>query len=460
MQRKRVSSPPDACRLVFSEDADRSDEFLLLDWDALEVVRDSDASTSPEDRLHELLSKHGVWNGESYFQGVHLKGGVAQHESAGVSTALHSLHAEESESSRRLRDDLESEAALCTPTATYSLRTLETSNTLLLVAPAEGDATERSVPARLHQRVECAQRWPRFGALRAVMRHGARYADQSAAPTGFTWAELLSLAQASDAELRTHLLALDIVQLPATERYVLVDADALDEALQRALDTLLVVQSDGGAVSRATLRSALIEEDGVDAVVAEHCIHKFFQAPDGSSPADADRVVLRAREAVRRLAAIILKRYPHGVCAADELLRELQYRIPGRVVQSVADAAEQLQGVALVEEQVDFRVDPSHDAVACSMTTSAVGARSCANTLPPPTTSAQRRPLFRRLVADELPLNPQARLATLFRIRPEWARAELEPYLQHVPDTVLHRYARPLQTGAVSHAALLRYVRR
>ncbi|KAK4536550.1 hypothetical protein CDCA_CDCA09G2575 [Cyanidium caldarium] len=460
MQHKRVSSPPDACRLVFSESADRSDEFLLLDWDALEVLRDGDASTSLEDRLRELLSKHGVWNGESYFQGVYLKDGVAQHESAGVSTALQSLLAEESESSRRLGDDLESEAALCTPTATYSLRNLETSNTLLLVAPAEGDETERSVPARLHQRLECAQRWPRFGALQTVMRHGARYAGQSAAPIGFTWTELLSLAQASDAELRTHLLALDIVQLHPTQRYVLVDADALDEALQRVLDTLLVLQSDGGAVSRATLRSALIEEDGVDAVVAEHCIHKFFQAPDGCSPADADRVVLRAREAVRRLAAIILKRYPHGICAAEELLRELQYRVPGRVVQSVADAAEQLQGVALVEEHVDFRADPNHDVVARSMATSTVGARSYANTLPPPTAPAQRRPLFRRLVADELPLNPQARLANLFRVRPEWTRAELEPYLQRVPDTVLHRYARPLQTGAVSHAALLRYVRR
>lgn len=455
---------------------------------------------------------------------------------------------------RILRGDIERDVSLCTAESTYSVRFLESSNSLLLhdapeAVPAGDAPAALAVRAAAHGHLECVRARPRFGTLRALLAD-QRYDGEDAKDAsdcasgggdggGWAWHELVDVVHASERELRAALLPMNIVCAPRDARYRMIDDDALARTLESALDTLLVLGYSARRADAQHMRRTLVEQDGIHPALVHHVMRKYFApvthecAPvvddadkydnndDGGDDEDEEEggagrmVSLRVQPAVQCLAAALLKRKEEArKCALlrasassaaaavaadasvvwhslDELLREMQYRLPNDAVAVRLDngdeeeddedgggvlSAECLRGVAIVEWLLPGGIGGSNAAagagtsIATSSTTtdtstssSSSWSSSCAPASAPPNAARRvgKQRMVRRLVADELPLEPRARIAALFDVRAEWTRDELEPYLRGVSEAVLRKYARvATQAGTVANAALARYTAR
>jgi len=326
------------------------------------------------------------------------------------------------------------DAVLVTAAATYDLKTVDTTNALLLLPDGAPAASAAVAAASAGAHVELVRAAPRFDALDAILdataygdaHHGGDGSTGSSPaglPPPLPYPSLLAAVQASDAELRSELAARRAWAAPCGGVRVL--AGGYGAALAEAAVAVAVASAwPLDAAPGPLLLSALVA-DGYDAGVAaagiaaaagEELDACALPAPPPPPPS------LFAFDP-RRLRVHALRKLLNARDAWDE----------GELADAWADALP--PGVA-----------PDPAALAGEAVAAAAPAPRPAPGAPAPPPGART---VTKLRAADLPRAPGARFGALFAARPRWTRAELAPYL--------HRLATP--PGTTVEALLVTHAR-
>ncbi|RLN19262.1 hypothetical protein C2845_PM02G41870 [Panicum miliaceum] len=186
------------------------------------------------------------------------------------------------------------EAVLCTPSATYSMKFVGTSNSVFLIPPGEpsapclrpdntnGDANAADAVAAAIKlapgNIELVRTAPRLDKLRSLLRERPYILDEDLGD-GFqhqkglyTWQDLCKLIQASDGELLDGLNTLSAVEIDGFWRTV--DAHSMNTILDMILHNSVLHDWPLNAVPENDVLSVM-ESDGFAHKIVTHCLNRF-----------------------------------------------------------------------------------------------------------------------------------------------------------------------------------------
>lgn len=307
------------------------------------------------------------------------------------------------------KGDPSDEAVLCTAERTYVVRVADSSDTLLLLAPAADGTTDQLVQAELHGYFELRCCPPRMARLRQLLaerpyRGDAADAESSAADRSglYTLDDLRTRVQASDEQLRTALVELHAVEVDGFWR--VLDTRTAEKTLKQLL---ILAAADGWNLQRLSLRRciAALEPYGVSPVTVRSCLNAYGSV--ASCDADGTRPWRRNRRAQptddgARLADVEYGLSEAALCRfrALELLRsgrrwplaDFLLEWGAHLPDGMVARTEHLLGHAVIDG--------------------------------PP-----ERQIIHYFPASDLPEDPSVRLARLFHEMPTWPLEQIEPYL-------------------------------
>uniref|UniRef100_A0ACD6A364 Uncharacterized protein n=1 Tax=Avena sativa TaxID=4498 RepID=A0ACD6A364_AVESA len=321
----------------------------------------------------------------------------------------------------------EEEAVLCTPSATYAMKFVGTSNSMFLIPPGEAvapslrpghaneDATTTSDAAASIIKVapgsiELVRTAPRLDKLRRLLRERPYVLDEDLGDGSehkkglYTWEDLCVLVQASDIELLDGLNSLSAVDIDGFWRTV--DANSVNTVLDMILhnsvlhDWLLNAMPENAVLS-------VMESDGFTRKIVAHCLNRFGTKVEHEAAScwSLDEKLVCLQFAQRALSA--------GKMKLNSFMDKWERSIPSGMRADL----QMLEGEVLYEK---------------------LGAETWVHAFS---------------VAD-LPLTPAERFAALFRERPRWEWKDLQPFIRdlRVPGTssegLLIKYARRTQPSA------------
>ena len=321
------------------------------------------------------------------------------------------------------------EATLCTPTQTFVVRQAESSNTQLLLPPAGPEGTAvRVVSTAVTHHLELIPTAPRLARLQDLLNEsplreydeeqledgggGGGGADGGTTRRCYTFAELASRVQASEAELRRGLVQLQAFELDGAWRVLHPDY------LERVFDLVLtLVVREGWALGAVHEAAVLAETASIfPSVVVLQALRVHAAAAEGgaaASAAAAEGSWALDPSAVSRFRALQLLH----AAAADawvpfaEFERHWECSLPSG---APADPA-LLRGIAL-------RADEAPGGA----------------------------PAVRFFPEAALPLDSAARFKRLFAAQARWTLADMEPYFARLVEqgpgqtqgSILKRYTR------------------
>ncbi|TKV90244.1 hypothetical protein SEVIR_9G015900v4 [Setaria viridis] len=320
-----------------------------------------------------------------------------------------------------IRGRPDEEAVLCTPSATYSMKFVGTSNSMFLIPPGKpsapclrpdntnGDANAADAVAATIKvapgSIELVRTAPRLDKLRSLLRERPYILDEDLG-VGFqhkkglyTWQDLCKLIQASDGELLEGLDTLSAVEIDGFWRTV--DANSVNTILDMILHNSVLHNWPLNAMQENDVLSVM-ESDGFVRKIVTHCLKRFGTKVEQEAGSfwslDEKRVCLQF--ARRVLGA--------GKMKFANFMDKWEKSIPSEMCADL----QMLEGEVLCEKR---------------------GAETWVHAFS---------------VAD-LPLTPAERFAALFRERPKWEWKDLEPYIRdlRVP-------------GVSSEGLLIKYTRR
>ncbi|XBI74883.1 hypothetical protein VPH35_068334 [Triticum aestivum] len=316
----------------------------------------------------------------------------------------------------------EEEAVLCTPSATYAMKFVGTSNSMFLIPPGEAvaaslrpdhtneDATVASDAAASTIKVapgsiELVRTAPRLDKLSSLLRERPYVLDEDLGDGSedkkglYTWQDLCVLVQSSDSELLEGLNSLSAVEIDGFWRTVDVGSvnTVLDMILHNSVlhDWLLNALPENAVLS-------VMESDGFIHKIVTHCLSRFGTKveQEGGSCWRLDERLVCLQFARRALST--------GKMKLNSFMDKWERSIPS----GMRPDLQMLEGEVLYER---------------------LGAETWVHAFS---------------VAD-LPLTPAERFAALFRERPRWEWKDLQPFIRdlRVP-------------GASSEGLLIKYTRR
>ena len=293
----------------------------------------------------------------------------------------------------------EEEAVLCTPSATYSMKFVGTSNSMFLIPPGEpsakclrpdstnGDANVVAATIKLAPgSIELVRTAPRLDKLRSLLRERPYILDEDLG-NGFehmkglyTWQNLCKLIQASDGELLDGLNTLLAVEIGGFWRTV--DANSVNTILDMILHNSVLHDWPLNAMPENDVLSVM-ESDGFTHKIVTHCLNRFGTKVEQEARSfwslDEKRVCLQFAQ--RALGA--------GKMKLANFMDKWERSIPSGMHADL----QMLEGEVLCEK---------------------LGAETWVHAFS---------------VAD-LPLAPADRFAALFRERPKWEWKDLQPYIR------------------------------
>ncbi|KAM0947210.1 putative sister chromatid cohesion protein Dcc1 [Dioscorea sansibarensis] len=328
-----------------------------------------------------------------------------------------------------IRGQPDEDAVFCTPTATYAMKFVGTSNTVLLIPP--GDATS-SNPEVLSEdtdkqdipmpqsiasvikvapgNIELIQTAPRLEKLKTLLsqrpyRLEEDLDDDLQLKSGlYRWEDLVELIQASEGEIRVGLKSLSAVELDGLWR--LVDQKSMDGVLDMILNNSILHDWRLNALVEDEVLS-IMESDGFPRRIVLHCLDTYGNALDGMEGClwslDENKVCLRF--AVRVLGAEKMK--------LDVFMEKWTRNAPSGMQVNL----QMLEGEVLFEK---------------------IGIETW----------------IRPFSVSALPSTPAERFGALFRERPKWEWKDLDPYIKDlkVPglsaEALLIKYTRRTQPSA------------
>ncbi|KAL6638698.1 hypothetical protein ACP70R_023809 [Stipagrostis hirtigluma subsp. patula] len=313
----------------------------------------------------------------------------------------------------------EEEAVLCTPSATYAMKFVGTSNSMFLIPPGEpavpslrpdhtgGDGTN-AVAAAIKLApgsIELVRTAPRLDKLKKLLKERPYVLDEDLGDglhhkKGlYTWQDLCELIQASDGELSDGLSSLSAVEIDGFWR--MVDVNSVNTVLDMILHNSVLHDWQLNAMREKDVLSVM-ESDGFAHKIVTHCLHRFGSKVEQEATSywslDERRV---CSHFARRVLGV-------GKMKLDNFMDKWERSIPSGMCADL----QMLEGEVLCEK---------------------LGAETWVHAFS---------------VAD-LPLTPAERFAALFRERPKWEWKDLQPYIRdlRVP-------------GVSSEGLLIKYTRR
>jgi sister chromatid cohesion protein DCC1 len=195
-----------------------------------------------------------------------------------------------------LRGQPDEDAVLCTQSKTYAMKFVGTSNSVLLVPPAnlsdenlqanDSNNSDEKVVANVIKVVpgnmELIEVSPRLDKLRLLLSENTYRFDENdmetlednqESKTGlYSWNDLIDNIQASDEELRLGLQALSAVEINGYWR--LVDESYMDMILGMLLKNAVLNDWSLNALNEDEVVN-MLESDGFPLVLARHCLHVY-----------------------------------------------------------------------------------------------------------------------------------------------------------------------------------------
>ncbi|KAK8996561.1 hypothetical protein V6N11_081831 [Hibiscus sabdariffa] len=326
-----------------------------------------------------------------------------------------------------LRGQPDEDAVLCTKSKTYSVKFVGTSNSVLLVPPADystsheiqqgcdGENFKQKVAASVIKvapgNMELVEVAPRLDKLKSILSENL-YGSDEALPMEdlefmersvkklYKWDDLINKVQASDDELKAGLQALSAVEIDGYWR--IVDEEYMDMILRMLLHNSVLNDWSLNALIEDKVMSVL-ESDGFPSKLVYHCLNVY-----------GSRVEEAVDGGVWRLDG-------RRVCVhfARRILREGKWKLESFMEEWLRMVPEEMQ--------------PSFDMLEGEVLTEKLGVETWVHAFS----------------VSSLPSSPTERFSILFKERSKWEWKDLEPYIRdlNVP-------------GLSSEALLMKYTRR
>ncbi|KAG0480821.1 hypothetical protein HPP92_011417 [Vanilla planifolia] len=325
-----------------------------------------------------------------------------------------------------IRGQPDEDAVLCTPSSTYAMKFVGTSNSVFLIPPgdvstsnckdscADGDMN-RPVIASVYTvakgNIELIQVAPRLDKLKNLLRERPYNLDEDLIGDPrqevglYSWNDLVQLIQASEEELRTALKSLSALEIDGYWR--ILDDKSMDDTLDMILRNAVLHDWPLSALKEDSVLSVL-EADGFPGTIVSHCLGthgcKTFVSEGTLCSLDEKQVCLR-------LAQRVLSK---GKMRLENFMEKWE---PLSATSGMKPDLKMLEGEVLYEK---------------------IGVEDW----------------IRAFSVSSLSSSPAERFATLFQERPKWQWKDLEPYIRdvHVPglstEGLLIKYTRRTQPKA------------
>lgn len=312
-----------------------------------------------------------------------------------------------------IRGQADEDAVVCTPSTTYALKSVSTSNTIFLIPPAPNAHSQSpnvvesaSVLKVAPCNMELSHIAPKLDKLKTLLAQKPYRPDEGDKNcvedwTGlFTWNDLVDQIQASDEELRDGLQAISAIEINGYWR--VIDEESVAELLTHIVHNSTLFGWSLNALKEEDVLTAL-EADGFSPMITINCLGMFGSKLDGGWSLDEKRVCLHF---ARRL----LKK---GKRILESFMEEWERSIPDGMQPNL----EMLEGEVLME-----RIGIETWVWAFSV--------------------------------SSLPSTPAERFAALFGVRQKWEWRDLEPFIRDlwVPglssEALLIKYTRKTQPTA------------
>ncbi|XP_051150503.1 uncharacterized protein LOC127264911 [Andrographis paniculata] len=319
-----------------------------------------------------------------------------------------------------LRGQPDEDAVLCTPSKTYAVKFVGSSNSVFLIPPSElyysNDDDSLAVAPVLKVASGCmelVEAAPKLDKLKFLLNQNPySYAEASEMEIPeegektnkglYRWEDLLDRLQASDEELRSALQSIPSVEINGYWR--IVDEQYMNGVLNMLLHNIVLNDWSMDALDEDEVVRAL-EADGFPRSIAEHCLRVYSNKLDSG---DGERSCTWKLDEKR-------------VCVklAREILRERKIKIEMFMEKWRKKAPEGM--------------NPSFDMLEGEVLVEKIGMDSQVY-------------LFR---VSDLPSTPAERFSILFKERAKWEWKDLEPYVRDLK-----------VPGLSSEGLLLKYSRR
>ncbi|KAK7256276.1 hypothetical protein RIF29_29717 [Crotalaria pallida] len=325
-----------------------------------------------------------------------------------------------------LRGQPDEDAVLCTPSKTYAMKFVGTSNSVLLVPPAnqsesyqnplenDGNHDDEKAVAPVIKLVpgymELVEVAPRLDKLKSLLLQNPyrleeydveNFEENQESGSGlYNWNDLINNIQASDEELRSGLQTLSAVEINGYWR--LVHESYMNMILEMLLRNSVLNDWPLDALNEDEVVS-LLESDGFPGVLARHCLHVYGTKQDDSMHSSVWK--LDKRRVCVHFAREILR---GGKRKLENFMDEWRQKTPDEM-------------------------EPTFDIVEGEVLTEKIGVETW----------------VRAFSVSSLPSTPAERFSILFRERQKWEWKDLQPYIRdlNVP-------------GLSAEGLLLKYTRR
>ncbi|XVE90818.1 hypothetical protein DITRI_Ditri20bG0106700 [Diplodiscus trichospermus] len=307
-----------------------------------------------------------------------------------------------------LRGQPDEDAVFCTKSKTYSVKFVGTSNSVLLVPPADYSTLckvsqvcdvedyEQQISASVIKvapgNMELVEVAPRLDKLKSILSENLYSSDEALETEDldfmdrsmrrlYTWDDLTNMVQASDDELRTGLQALSAVEIDGYWR--IVDEKYMDMILRMLLHNSVLNDWSLDRLIEDKVVSVL-KSDGFPPKLAYHCLHVYGSRVEEGM----DRGVWKmdARRVCVHFARRILR---EGKRKIENFMEEWTRMIP----EEMQATFDMLEGEVLTEK--------------LGVETWVYG-----------------------FSVSSLPSTPAERFSILFKERPKWEWKDLEPYIR------------------------------
>ncbi|KAJ7094684.1 sister chromatid cohesion protein Dcc1 [Mycena belliarum] len=303
------------------------------------------------------------------------------------------------------------DAVLCTDDATYTIRSVVLSNSILVVTP-QSSADTVVVRDQVNEILELTPAVPKIHKLSTLLR-GREFDDvqdsedylPSSAP-GLSYAAARAAIQASDAELARGLREQRILDIhgalrPIAPAYL---ATILETILNYLVSQALTRQQ---AVSEEDVAATLADENEISRAVSTQVMEWFGEVSDGMWTMDVEAVV-------REIGLGILRQHKDEPVAKDTLLDKWK--------DAVGDTFEAKVSLPLLSG--NYLVSPASGI------------------------NGSDTMMLTYFPCSALPIDPASRFVDLFLTRPRWKADEIVPFLSDIAvntkdrDKLLLKYTR------------------
>ncbi|KAF9625120.1 hypothetical protein IFM89_019209 [Coptis chinensis] len=308
-----------------------------------------------------------------------------------------------------IRGNVEEDAVLCTPSTTYALKFVGTTNSVFLIPPfGDVEASVASVIKVAPGVMELVEVAPKLEKLKMLLKENQYNGNEDFMEMGesceiglYRWDDLVERVQASDVELREGLRAFSAVEINGYWR--VVEESFMGMVLNMLLhNSVLSGWSLDGLVENEVV--GVLESDGFLREIARLCLEMYGDKVEDEVGGGYVWKLNEKRVCVHFARSVLNE----GKMKMESFMEKWMQKIPS----GMSVSFEMLEGEVLLEK---------------------LGIETW----------------IRSFSVSSLPLTPAERFAALFRERQKWESMDLEPYIRdlRVP-------------GLSAEGLLLKYTRR